>query len=25
LETSGLDRLDDHSTEDERERVANLE
>ena len=25
LETSGLDRLDDHSTIDERERVANLE
>ncbi len=25
LETSGLDRLDDHSTGDERERVANLE
>jgi len=25
LETSGLDRLDDHSTVDERERVANLE
>lgn len=25
LETTGLDRLDDHSTGDERERVANLE
>ena len=25
LETSGLDKLDDHSTIDERERVANLE
>ncbi len=25
LETSGLDRLDDHSTVEERERVANLE
>lgn len=25
LETSGLDRLDDHSTIEERERVANLE
>jgi len=25
LETSGLDRLDEHSTIDERERVANLE
>ncbi len=25
LETSGLDRIDDHSTVDERERVANLE